>query len=98
MFNVIWEYEIRPGAEHEFEALYGTDGAWVKLFATHDGYLGSELLRNERSHHYVTIDRWRSAADYDLFLTFDRTRYAEIDAEGDAITVHERRVGRYETL
>ena len=29
---VVWEYEVRAGAEAAFEALYGADGAWVALF------------------------------------------------------------------
>ncbi|MBC7989653.1 MAG: antibiotic biosynthesis monooxygenase [Luteimonas sp.] len=100
---VAWEYEVRAGAEAAFEALYGADGAWVALFRTHPGYIGTELLRDALEvaagrHRYLTIDRWRSAADYDAFLASDRTRYAEIDARGDALTASERRVGRYETL
>ncbi len=100
---MVWEYEVRAGAEAAFEALYGADGAWVALFRTHAGYIGTELLRDALEvaaggRRYLTIDRWRSAADYDAFLASDRARYAEIDAQGDALTASERRVGRYETL
>jgi len=98
---VVWEYEVRAGAEAAFEALYGADGAWVALFRTRPGYIGTELLRDALAAEpprYLTIDRWRSAADYDAFLASDRARYAEIDAQGDALTASERRVGRYESL
>jgi len=97
---VVWEYEVRADAEAAFEALYGSDGAWVALFRTHPGYVGTELAVEivAGRRRYLTIDRWRSAADYDAFLASDRTRYAEIDAQGDALTMSERRVGRYETL
>ncbi|HEY5972566.1 MAG TPA: antibiotic biosynthesis monooxygenase family protein [Pseudoxanthomonas sp.] len=95
MFTVIWEYEIRPGSEAAFEALYGMKGEWVALFREYRGYLGTELLRDERPHHYLTLDRWESEADYAAFLEAAKPRYAEIDTQGDALTLDERRIGRY---
>lgn len=95
MFAVLWQYQVRPGSESAFEALYGAQGDWVALFRTHAGYLGTELLRDESSGGYLSIDRWTSQADYEAFLAADKPRYAEIDARGDALTVSERRIGRY---
>lgn len=97
MFVIIWEYEVHPGSERAFEALYGHDGAWVGLFRAQAGYLGTELLRDESMHHYLTVDRWTSNVDYDDFLAATQSPYAQIDALGDALTVAERRIGRYET-
>ncbi|MFD0739187.1 antibiotic biosynthesis monooxygenase [Lysobacter koreensis] len=97
MFVTVWEYEVRPGSERAFEGLQGADGAWVELFRAHAGYLGSEVLRDESTRRYLTIDRWASAADYDRFLEAGQVRYAQIDSLGDALTVTERRLGRFET-
>ena len=97
MFVIIWEYEVRAGSEPMFEALYGPGGAWVGLFRAQAGYLGTELLRAEGSLCYVTVDRWASSTDYDAFLDAARSQYARIDALGDALTLAERRIGRYET-
>lgn len=98
MFAVLWQYQLRPGAHAAFEALYGPDGDWVALFREHAGYLGTELLRDEASGDYLTIDRWASQADYDAFLAAEKPRYAQIDARGDALTLSERRIGRYQGL
>ena len=95
MFAVLWQYQVRPGSEPAFEALYGARGDWMALFSAHPGYLGTELLRGESSGEYLSIDRWASQADYDAFLAADQPRYAEIDARGDALTLSERRIGRY---
>ena len=92
---MIWEYEVNAGAEAAFEALYGTEGAWVALFREYDGYVGTELLRREDGR-YLTIDRWRSEAAYDAFLTAAKPRYAQIDALGDALTSAEQRIGRFQ--
>lgn len=33
----VWEYEVAPGCEAEFEQLYGSTGAWAQLFARQSG-------------------------------------------------------------
>jgi heme-degrading monooxygenase HmoA len=95
MLVVIWEYDVRPGMEDAFESLYGAGGEWAALFREHEGFIGTELLRGDRPCRYLSIDRWESASHYDAFLTNARQRYAGIDAKGDALTLDERRVGRY---
>ena len=97
MFVVIWEYELHPGAEAAFEALYGAGAAWAGLFRNHDGYIDTQLLRDERPLHYLTIDRWASATGYARFLEAASAQYARIDALGDTLTLTERCIGRYET-
>lgn len=34
----VWEYEVAPGCEAEFEQLYGSTGAWAQLFARSAGH------------------------------------------------------------
>jgi heme-degrading monooxygenase HmoA len=97
MFVTVWEYHVRPGAEAAFEALYGAGGAWVALFRGHAGYLQTELLRGERPGQYLTLDRWRSAEDYTAFRVHLPPRYAELDAQGDALTLSERHLGQFTT-
>ena len=41
------------------------------------------------------IDRWESETEYVAFLANAASRYADIDAMGDALTAEERRIGRY---
>ena len=97
MFIVIWEYEVRDGPEAAFEALYGADGAWVKLFGEHAGYLDTELLLGEQARRYLTIDRWASAQAYTDFLDAAKVPYAQVDRLGEALTRSERCIGRYRT-
>ncbi|MGH8076714.1 MAG: antibiotic biosynthesis monooxygenase family protein [Lysobacter sp.] len=97
MLVVLWQYEVRLDAEADFEALYGRDGAWVELFRDCPGYIDTQLLRAGQPRHYLTIDRWASAADYDAFLGAAHSRYAQINARGDTLTLTERCFGRYET-
>ena len=57
------------------------------LFREYAGYMGTDLLRGERHGHYLTLDRWPQRADYEAFLTAAESRYAHIDAQGDALTL-----------
>ena len=95
MLVVIWEYQVRPGMEAAFERLYGAEGEWAVLFRGHAGFVDTELLRGDQAGLYLSIDRWTSEAHYDAFLANAREHYARIDALGDALTLDERRIGRY---
>ena len=96
MFVVIWEYEVRPGSEAAFEALYGADGAWVGLFGGYAGYVDTQLLCSEVPLRYLTIDRWASAQTYADFLDAAQGRYAQVDRLGDSLTLAERCIGLFQ--
>jgi heme-degrading monooxygenase HmoA len=51
-----------------FEATYAPSGAWGELFARAEHYLGTELLRGPNDS-YLTVNSWRSKADFTDFLT-----------------------------
>ena len=94
MHSIAWRYRVAPGCRAAFEALYGPDGDWARLFRRSGDYLGTTLYRDTAdADAYLTIDRWRSRAAYDAFLHDDRADYAALDARGDALTVEEARLG-----
>jgi heme-degrading monooxygenase HmoA len=94
MHAVVWRYRVTPGREAEFEALYGADGDWVRLFRRSDDYVGTEFYRDAaQPGAYLTIDRWSARAAYDAFLDVAREDYATLEARGDALTVEETRLG-----
>lgn len=95
MFVTVWQYDILPGAETAFEALYGPEGGWVALFRTQAGWISTELLRAEHPGRYLTLDRWRSAEAYNAFLQTQHPSYALLDAQGDALTSSERHLGAF---
>jgi hypothetical protein len=89
---IVWEYEVAAGCEDAFERAYGPAGDWAQLFRTHEGYLGTELIRGDRLGIFVTIDRWAAEFDFETFLGRHRADYQALDARCDALTVAERRV------
>ena len=98
-FAYAWEFTVRPGCAARFEALYGPEGAWVRLFRSAPGYLGTGLLRSHtRPDAFVTLDRWESEAAYRRFREARAAEFAAIDAEGAELTLDERLLGEFDTL
>ena len=96
VFEIVWEYEVRPEKVAAFEALYGPEGDWAYLFSRADGYVETRLLRDTaRPMLYLTIDRWLSRAAYEAFTRAAGPAYAGLDRRGDALTVRERRLGAF---
>ncbi len=94
MYEIFWEYEVRPEQVAAFERLYGADGEWARLFRQADGCVETLLFRDtDRPTRYLTVDRWQSRAAFDAFVEATSSAYAALDRQGDALTVRERRVG-----
>ncbi len=96
MYVIIWEYQVRAERVAEFEEIYSPAGIWAKLFQKSKGYLGTELLAGERrAHRYLTIDRWRSAQDYESFLEEWKQDYEDLDAQCGGLTESETLLGTW---
>jgi heme-degrading monooxygenase HmoA len=96
MFVYLWEYEVAPVQQSDFEREYGPDGAWVALFSRASGYLGTSLLRDRtRSDRYVTIDRWESEEAHAGFLEKFRSEFDELDARCEQLTQSETLIGLF---
>ena len=86
----VWQYDVAPGHEGEFERLYGASGAWAQLFGRGAGYLGTELFRAvQRPGRYITVDRFSSAEAWHQFLSEHGTAYAELDSRCAELTREE---------
>jgi len=96
MFVVVWQFEIAEEKMAAFEAAYGPDGAWAKLFRTSPDYRGTELLRDAYvAGSYLTIDRWASEEAFRAFRKEHDAEYEVLDRKCDALTSRETRVGAY---
>ncbi len=99
MYVIMWEYEVRTDHIHEFEEIYRSNGVWAKLFQKASGYIGTELLRDEKNpHRYITIDRWDSAESYQAFHFQFKKDYEVLDAQCEGLTEHEILLGKWESV
>ncbi len=97
MYEIFWEYEVRPEGTAAFEDLYGADGEWTRLFRSADGYVETVLFRDtDEPTRYLTVDRWDSRAAFEAFIQTAGSAYTALDRRGDELTVRERRVGAFE--
>jgi heme-degrading monooxygenase HmoA len=96
MFVVVWKFEIAEDQVAGFEAAYGAEGAWARLFRASKEYLGTELLRDAYvPGAYLTIDRWTSEEAFRAFRKEHDKDYEKLDRACDALTGKETRVGAY---
>src|SRR5579863_315610 len=96
MFVVVWRFEVAEDKVAGFEAAYGPDGEWARLFRASDRYLGTELLRDAYvPGAYLTIDRWQSEDDFRAFRRHHDAEYEALDRKCDALTFTETRIGAF---
>jgi heme-degrading monooxygenase HmoA len=96
MYLVVWEYSVAEPCRAEFERTYGGKGDWVQLFQKADGFLGSELYRDEKAlHRYITIDRWVSQVAYEQFMHEHQAEYKALDQLCEQLTENQTRIGGF---
>ena len=96
LFVVVWEFDIRAGAEAEFVRAYGRDGDWAQLFRRGAGFLRVELARSvEDSGRFYTFDYWVSRAAFEAFGVEHAVEYRALDQKLAGLTERERRVGAF---
>ena len=97
MHIVIWEFRAKEGLEAQFEEAYGPNGVWVQFFRRGDGFLGTELLRDDTvARRYLAIDRWTTAAAYETFRQRHFDEYQTIDRQCETLTEYEGRLGTFD--
>jgi len=97
MFVTLWEYEVKPGCEESFENVYGPTGDWAELFRSDTNYHETRLLRDvTRPAVYMTMDFWASRQACEVFVASHAAEYKDLDAEGEKLTLSERRIGWFE--
>ena len=63
---LVWQFEVKPGKQGEFEAFYGADGAWTTLSRKSRSYLGSSFLRDlAETRRYLVAEYWSEMVVYE---------------------------------
>jgi hypothetical protein len=89
----VWQFEIRQGAEKEFERFYGADGEWTKVSRRSRSFLGSSFLRDIAvDTRYLLVEYWGEMVVYEKHL-------ADFDDEMKSLEEQRQRfVERMETV
>ncbi len=98
-YAYLWEFQVTPGREAEFERHYAAEGTWAQLFHRSPSYIETLLLKDSAvPGRYVTVDRWRDEAGYREFRSAFAQAYAELDRNCEQLTVAERALGTFSEL
>ena len=97
MYVILWEYKVNVEHQIEFEKTYSSNGRWVELFRKGVGYIGTELLRDEKHpQRYLTIDRWNSKEEYEHYLIQHEKEYKILDTQCEGLTEQESLIGKWD--
>jgi heme-degrading monooxygenase HmoA len=96
MFLILWQFDITEDKVAAFEAAYGADGPWDRLFALSPEHISTELLRDAYvPGRYITIDRWSSEEAFRDFRAQHDSDYEALDRACDSLTAAETRIGAF---
>lgn len=99
MIGIMWQFEVKPGFEREFEQLYGTDGEWSILNRQTRSFLGASFMRDQnRSTRYVLIEYWSEMLLYEQYRTYRSDLIASLDAQRDRFVDSTEPVGIFTAL
>jgi quinol monooxygenase YgiN len=67
---VVWQFQVKPGKQQEFEQFYGADGEWSTLARRSRSFLGSSFLRDQANQtSYVLVEYWSEMVVYERHRT-----------------------------
>ena len=93
----IWKFRPPKECEEAFAQSYSGNGRWAELFSRSDGYRGTKLLRPaDCGGWWVTLDRWKSAADFEAFGQQFGGEYRSLDEELEGVAGDEEFIGAFE--
>jgi quinol monooxygenase YgiN len=97
MYVLVWEFRVDEARRAPFEAAYGGDGDWARLFRRGEGYLRTELLRDAADPlRFLTIDCWTSRPAYEAFRAAHAADYAALDRRCANLTRSETALGGFD--
>jgi quinol monooxygenase YgiN len=93
MHVMVWRFDVKPAAVEVFRTAYATDGDWARLFASAEGFVGTELFRSDSyPHRFITVDTWSDIGAWEEFRHQRAEQYAALDERCAAYTIAEERL------
>jgi quinol monooxygenase YgiN len=83
---VVWQFEVKPGQQEEFEKFYGADGEWTALGRRSRSFLGSSFLRDQaRGTNYLLIEYWSEMVVYEQHRAYRSDALVKIEEQRDSL-------------
>ena len=99
MIAIMWQFDVKPGREAEFEQLYDVDGEWTAVNRAARSFLGNSLLRDQnRSSRYILIEYWSEMLVYEQHRVFRSDVIASLEESRRALVDVIEPLGIYSAL
>jgi heme-degrading monooxygenase HmoA len=99
MIAIVWQFDVRPGNEPEFERFYGAAGEWTAINRHSRSYLGSSFLRDQNhKSRYLVIEYWSEMLVYEQHKAYRRDDTAKLEARRKELVVSVEPAGVFTAL
>ena len=99
MIAIVWQFDIRPGSETEFERFYGADGEWTAVNRQSRSYLGSSFLRDQNlMSRYLVIEYWSEMLVYEHHRVYQGGEIANLEARRSELVASAEPLGVFSAL
>lgn len=99
MIAIVWQFEVKPGKETDFEKFFGADGDWSAASRHSRSYLGSSFLRDQNNtSRYLMIEYWSEMLVYEQHKTYRHDELVVLEARRDELVASVEPMGIYTAL
>jgi hypothetical protein len=99
MIAVMWQFQVKNGAQDAFEQFYGIDGEWSAIGRRSRSFLGSSFLRDQIDPtRYVLIEYWSEMVVYERHQKDFADEMRSLDAHRDILCVTIAPLGVFKAL
>jgi quinol monooxygenase YgiN len=96
---LLWQFEVKPGKQGEFEAFYGADGAWTTLSRKSRSYLGSSFLRDlADTRRYLVAEYWSEMVVYEKHHSTFEVELQILERQRDELVESGQPLGLFNAL
>jgi quinol monooxygenase YgiN len=99
MIAIVWQFDVRPGREHDFEQFYGADGEWTLVSRHSRSYLGSSFLRDQAApSRYMLVEYWSEMLVYEEHKNYHTREMERLEARRDELVASVEPAGVFSAL
>ena len=99
MIAVVFQFEVKPGRQAEFEQLHGADGEWTALSRQSRSFIGSSFLREfSTAPRYLLVEYWSEMVVYERHLKHFEAHVQRLDRDRADMVLTTVPLGIYNAL
>jgi hypothetical protein len=99
MIAIVWQFEVRPGRNEEFEEFYGANGGWTSMNRRSRSYLGSSFMRDQSvDSRYLMVEYWSEMVVYERHKLNQKDDIVELESRRNALVASMEPLGIFTAL